>query len=144
MTKRELDYKQNSNWYHQIQGQLHVTRRKRCLFAVWSGENKPLKTTIIEKDDRFWEEKMKDKILSFYTDWLLPEIVDSRRARGMPLRENECQLVKTTDTSSDDNKENEACRKTQLTSESTILSSTTVDNKGNDSCCRRKLAFEEM
>ncbi|GBP90193.1 hypothetical protein EVAR_64175_1 [Eumeta japonica] len=28
MTKRELDYKQNSNWYHQIQGQLHVTRRK--------------------------------------------------------------------------------------------------------------------
>ncbi|GBP79177.1 hypothetical protein EVAR_53043_1 [Eumeta japonica] len=129
MTKRELDYKQNSNWYHQIQGQLHVTRRKRCLFAEWSGENKPLKSTIIEKDDRFWEEKMKDKILSFYTDWLLPEIVDSRRARGMPLRENECQLVKTTDTSSDDNKENEACRKTQLTSESTILSSTTVDNK---------------
>ncbi|GBP12608.1 hypothetical protein EVAR_10266_1 [Eumeta japonica] len=54
---------------------------------------------------------MKHKILSFYTDWLLPEIVDSRQARGMPFRENEYQLVKSTDTSSDDNKENEPCLK---------------------------------
>ncbi|CAH2100194.1 unnamed protein product [Euphydryas editha] len=54
--KREvIEVNKNSNWYHQIQGQLHVTRREKCLFAVWSGENKPLKTEVIKKDDDFWE-----------------------------------------------------------------------------------------
>ncbi|CAH2092528.1 unnamed protein product [Euphydryas editha] len=52
--KRDLiEVNKNSNWYHQIQGQLHVTRREKCLFAVWSGENKPLKTEVIKKDDDF-------------------------------------------------------------------------------------------
>lgn len=54
-----IEVNKNSNWYHQIQGQLHVTRRKKCLFAVWSGENKPLKTELIKNDDDFWKKKMK-------------------------------------------------------------------------------------
>lgn len=97
-----IELNKNSNWFHQIQGQLHVTGREKCLFAVWSGENKPLKTEIIKKDDDFWKRKMKDKLVSFFMDWLLPEIVNSRRARGMPLRESESFVV----ASNDVNKEN--------------------------------------
>lgn len=87
--KHDLILNKRSNWYYQIQGQLHVTQKKKCLFAVWSGENTPLKTAMIAKDDSFWENDMKEKIIKFYTNWLLTEIVDSRKMRGMPLRENE-------------------------------------------------------
>lgn len=86
---KETKINENSNWYIQIQGQLHVTQRQKCLFAIWSGENRPLKTEIIERDDVFWKTKIEPKVVGFYTDWILPEIVDSRRARGMPLREKE-------------------------------------------------------
>lgn len=101
--KKLIELNKNSNWYHQIQGQLHVTQREKCLFAVWSGENQPLKTEIIRKDHVFWEKKMKDKLVSFYMDWLLPEIVDSRRARGMPLREKENPSIDFTSTSNKNN-----------------------------------------
>ncbi|XP_045484036.1 uncharacterized protein LOC123689155 isoform X1 [Pieris rapae] len=129
----------NCNWFYQVQGQLHVTRKKKCLFAVWSGENKPLKTEIINKDDVFWETKMKVKILTFYMDWLLPEIVDPRRARGMPLRENEELLVRTDNVNQ--LRDNEA---------STIddCSSQNEESEETGRCqiigCSRQLTFEEL
>lgn len=77
----------NHNWFYQIQGQLHITNRKQCLFAVWSGENERLKTEIIKKDDIFWENSMKVKLDSFYMNCLLPEIVDPRFTRNLSIRE---------------------------------------------------------
>ncbi|XP_050679072.1 uncharacterized protein LOC126975299 [Leptidea sinapis] len=85
-TKKGLEINKNHQWYYQVQGQLHVTKRLKCLFAVWSNENSPLKTEYIDRDDEFWNEKMKDKLTSFYIDCLLPELVDPRYTRGMNIR----------------------------------------------------------
>ncbi|KAJ8715934.1 hypothetical protein PYW08_013219 [Mythimna loreyi] len=52
-------------------GQLDVTKRSKCLFAVWSDENSPLKTEYIDRDDIFWKEKMKEKLTTFYVDYAL-------------------------------------------------------------------------
>lgn len=43
-------------------------------------------TKFIEKDNVFWETKMKPKLLKFYMKCLLPEIIYSRNARGMSIR----------------------------------------------------------
>lgn len=77
----------NHQWFCQVQGQLHVTNKRKCLFAVWSGENKPLKIEYIERDDEFWQNKMASKLVQFYLECLLPEIVDSRIRRNLPVRE---------------------------------------------------------
>ena len=51
---------------------------------VWS----PFEThfEIVEYDREFWEE-MEKLISRFYLSCLLPEIVDPRAPRGMPIRE---------------------------------------------------------
>ncbi|KAF5307214.1 hypothetical protein FQR65_LT00730 [Abscondita terminalis] len=43
----------NDPWYFQIQGQLFVTGRKGCIFAVWTGLNFPLKVAYINKRSDF-------------------------------------------------------------------------------------------
>lgn len=72
-------------YYFQVQGQLHITQREYCVFAIWTPFG--LKYTIVERDDKFWEEKMSPLLQRFYEDCLVPEIVDSRAARNMPIRE---------------------------------------------------------
>ncbi|KAL0821591.1 hypothetical protein ABMA28_005043 [Loxostege sticticalis] len=78
---------QNHHLFYQIQGQLHITKTQTCLFAVWSGENTPLKIEYIHRNDDFWASKMAPKLTKFYLECLLPEIVDSRLRRGMSIRE---------------------------------------------------------
>lgn len=79
-------------WYYQIQGQLRVTGKSICLFGVWSGSNVPLKLEYIKKDDIFWTDQMEDKLVRFYMECVLPEIVDSRFKRNMPIRESDHTL----------------------------------------------------
>ncbi|KOB65541.1 Uncharacterized protein OBRU01_22709 [Operophtera brumata] len=43
---------------------------------VLFGEDIPITTEIIYKDDMFWETKMETKLITFYTDCILPELVD--------------------------------------------------------------------
>ncbi|KAK5643017.1 hypothetical protein RI129_009184 [Pyrocoelia pectoralis] len=71
-------------WYYQIQGQLHVTRRIYCVFCVWTPHG--VKTETIFADDSFWSIEMETHLVSFYKKCLLPEIVDPRVARNMPIR----------------------------------------------------------
>ncbi|XP_045455750.1 uncharacterized protein LOC123665502 [Melitaea cinxia] len=74
------------HWYYQIQGQLHVTGRQVCLLGIWASENEPLFTERIHKDDQFWYKHMEPRLVQFYFKCLLPELVDSRYKRGMPIR----------------------------------------------------------
>lgn len=83
----------NHNWYYQVQGQLHISNKSLCIFAVWLGEAIPLKIEIIKRDDNFWEEKMEKRLKSFFMDCLLPEIIDPRFKRSMPIRDP--QYIKT-------------------------------------------------
>lgn len=75
-----------NEWYFQVQGQLHITRKNLCLFAVWTGEEYPLKVEKITRDDEFWENEMETRLVRYYDKCLLPEIVDPRKTRSMPLR----------------------------------------------------------
>jgi len=74
----------NHDYFYQIQGQLHITKRSYCKFVVWTP--KGMKIETIKRDDSFWADKMEDKLVRFYNDCILPEIVDPRRSRNMPIR----------------------------------------------------------
>lgn len=73
------------NYMYQVQGLLHITNRKWCYFIVWTPEG--LVYDKIKRDDKFWTEKMENKLADFFHFCLLPEIVDSRRARHLKIRE---------------------------------------------------------
>ncbi|XP_063386965.1 uncharacterized protein LOC134672945 isoform X1 [Cydia fagiglandana] len=85
-TKKGEEVNKKHPWFYQIQGQLHITGRSKCLFAVWSGEKEKLKTEIIVRDDQFWSEKMELKLKDFYIRCILPELIDPRHPRGLPIR----------------------------------------------------------
>ena len=80
----EISFNKNHRYYYQVQGQMHISKKKYCLFAFWTP--KGLKIEKIEKDNLFWENKMKKKLTTFYYDCLLPEILDPRITRSLPIR----------------------------------------------------------
>ncbi|KAJ8913373.1 hypothetical protein NQ315_008765 [Exocentrus adspersus] len=80
-----LELNKKHKWYYQIQGQLHITRRMYCLLAVYTEKDMRLET--IFRDAIFWEENMFPQLEMFFMHCLLPEIVDSRLARNMEIRE---------------------------------------------------------
>ncbi|KAK5645649.1 hypothetical protein RI129_004113 [Pyrocoelia pectoralis] len=96
ISKKKIPFWTNGNinekhkWFYQMQGQLHITQREYCLFAVWTPHG--VKTETIFKDDNFWENQMEQKLTSFYMDCLLPELVDPRKVRNMPIRDPETIL----------------------------------------------------
>jgi hypothetical protein len=70
---------------YQVQGQLHITNRQKCYFIVYTQCD--LKYCIIEKDDcKYWYVKMIDPLEKFYMNAMLPEIIDSRNSRNLPIR----------------------------------------------------------
>lgn len=77
----------NHSWYYQIQGQLHITKEAICMLGIWFGADLPLKVHIIQRDDEFWKTKMESKLIRFYFDCVLPELVDPRISRSMPIRD---------------------------------------------------------
>lgn len=72
------------NYFYQIQGQLHVTKRKFCYFVLWTPTG--IRWEKVTRDDEFWESKMIQKLKMFYYDCLLPELIDPRHTRSMPIR----------------------------------------------------------
>lgn len=73
-------------YYYQVQGQLEVTGKDYCIFAMWTSTKFPLKTVKILRDKEFFEFNMKEKLTFFYEHFLLPEIIDPRISRGMEVR----------------------------------------------------------
>lgn len=83
--EKDEHMKQSHIYYYQVQGQLHITQRDYCIFAIWTPLG--LKVETIVRDDIFWNENMEKKLVQFYEQCLLPEIVDPRRERNMPIRD---------------------------------------------------------
>ncbi|XP_076656358.1 uncharacterized protein LOC143361003 [Halictus rubicundus] len=75
----------NNCYFYQVQGQLHITQKKYCLFCVWT--RKGLISLKIYRDDKFWQQEMQSKLSRFYIHCMLPEIVDSRHNMSMAIRE---------------------------------------------------------
>lgn len=82
-----LKLKTTHNFYYQVQGQLHITQRRNCFFVVWTPHG--ISIEKIDRDDDFWREKMEAKLSQFYLKCILPEIVDPRHPRKLPIRETE-------------------------------------------------------
>ena len=74
-------------YFYQVQGQLHVSQRQYCIFAMWTP--KYMKQIRVDRDDDFWESHMKDFLIRFYHKCMLPEILDSRHKRSMSIRNPE-------------------------------------------------------
>lgn len=81
-----LGINKRHKWFYQVQGQLHITGRDLCYFVVWAGDNIPIRIEKIYRDDDFWKSKMEKQIQRFFHSALLPELVNPRRRRFMPLR----------------------------------------------------------
>ena len=73
------------NYYYQVQESLHISERKYCLFILYTP--KGIHIVREEYDRQFWELKMEPMLTRFYMECLLPEIVDSRIRRNMPIKE---------------------------------------------------------
>ena len=73
------------HYFYQVQGQLHITDRKYCIFCLWTP--KGLKSIKVERDDAFWKREMEPKLVQFYLECMLPELIDSRHNRCMTIRE---------------------------------------------------------
>ncbi|KAL5238042.1 hypothetical protein ACI65C_005452 [Semiaphis heraclei] len=80
----KLVLKKTDNYYFQVQGQLNIAEKKYCYFVVWSP--KGFVIDKISRDESFWNTKIEPFVTRFYMDSLLPEIIDSRFDRGLPIR----------------------------------------------------------
>lgn len=83
----KLGLKKSADLYYQIQGTLHIFEKKICLFAVWTSTLQNMYVERIERDEDFFDSKMKIHLVGFYNDWLLPELADPRLKRSMAVRE---------------------------------------------------------
>lgn len=83
----ELIINKSHNWFYQVQGQLHISNKTKCLFAIWTGDCNEIKTEIILKDNKIWEHIMKPKLINFYMECMLPELVYPRIPRNMKIRD---------------------------------------------------------
>lgn len=77
-----ITLKKTHNYYFQVQRQRNITKRDYCIFAL----PLDLKYTRIERDEIFWQTCMIEKLIAFFNDHMVPEIIDPRFSRGMPLR----------------------------------------------------------
>ncbi|CAN7995697.1 unnamed protein product [Ixodes hexagonus] len=72
-------------YYHQIQGQLHISNRVYCDLAVWSPTD--FFVQRIQRDTKFWKTAV-PKLREFFFHYLLPELLDPRVSRSMELRQD--------------------------------------------------------
>ncbi|CAI6367305.1 unnamed protein product [Macrosiphum euphorbiae] len=80
-----LHLKKNDNYYYQIQGALHISRRDYCYFCILTP--KGILYEKIFRDDNFWVNSMKPQLSSFYINSMILELIDSRYDRGLPIRD---------------------------------------------------------
>lgn len=80
----KIKLKETHNYYYQVQGQLNITKRKYCYFVLWTP--KGMMYQKIMRDSKIWEEMM-IKLNIFYMQCILPEILDPRLPRKLPIRD---------------------------------------------------------
>lgn len=95
----QLYLKRNHNFYYQVQGQLHIACKLYCYFCIWTpvGLYTYLLCTYyrvrysiiiiqfiftglmiekIKRDDSFWKSKMENQLHLFYSESMLPELLN--------------------------------------------------------------------
>ena len=88
-TNEKYQLKKQNNYYYQIQGQLHITRRSWCDFIVWT-PSATIDDLVVERiyyDDSFWSNKIYPRLQRFYMGSMLPELASPRHISGQEVRE---------------------------------------------------------
>lgn len=78
-----------SDWFLELQGELHITRRQYGFIMVWLGEFEgefQYRVVEVPKEDSVFQE-MEPKLQYFYNEVMMKELVDPRKSRHMELRE---------------------------------------------------------
>ncbi|KAF4524632.1 hypothetical protein B566_EDAN014264 [Ephemera danica] len=83
----EIYINKKDKWYIQIQGQLNITGRKKCIFALYTPVEPHFYIAEIYKDSEYWENDLLPKLIEFYINSMRPELVDPRKSRNMEIRE---------------------------------------------------------
>jgi len=83
--ENRLLLKREHKYYYQIQGQLNIIDKETCFLIAFVDEN-DLEIVEVQRDIEFWK-KMLPKLDHFWEHCLLPELIDSRLARNMDVRE---------------------------------------------------------
>ena len=80
--------KQRHEYYFQIQGQMHITKRKWCDFVVWNPQaTNKLIIDRIHYDPYFWDVSVYPKLKQFYLGSMLPELASPRYPSTRSVRE---------------------------------------------------------
>jgi YqaJ-like viral recombinase domain len=81
-------FNKNHVYYYQIQSQLHYANREQCLFVAYTEKAPYIKYEYIPRDRDFYKNTMEPKLVKFYMDCMLPEIVDPMFGRpGAQIRD---------------------------------------------------------
>ncbi|KAK4880364.1 hypothetical protein RN001_008510 [Aquatica leii] len=72
-------------YYFQVQRQLNITKRDYCDFVIFTEND--FAVNRIYRDVNLWNDEMLPKLISFYTNCMLPEIIDGRVPRGLKIRD---------------------------------------------------------
>lgn len=80
-----LQLKKSHDYFFQIQGQMNIADKVFCDFVVYSPSDFFIER--INRDRKFWGEKMLPALRRFYFNCMLPEIVDGRIPRKLATRE---------------------------------------------------------
>ncbi|CAI6360038.1 unnamed protein product [Macrosiphum euphorbiae] len=67
------ELKRTHDYYYQIQGQLHISKKSYCYFVVFS--QNWIQIEKIVYNDEFWQNEMCTELTKFYLDCVLPQIV---------------------------------------------------------------------
>ncbi|KAK4882353.1 hypothetical protein RN001_005672 [Aquatica leii] len=81
-----------TNYYYQVQGQMHITNREYCYFVVYINDTEPLFIEEIRRDDNFWYGYMLEKLVLFYKDCIATEIVLNRLIFNLKCKDPLCIL----------------------------------------------------
>ena len=80
-----LHLKESNLYYAQVQGQMGVGGRPWCDSVVYT--KKGISVERIPFNETYWNNKLLPKLVQFYDNCVLPEIVSPVHALGLPVRD---------------------------------------------------------
>ncbi|XP_050547414.1 uncharacterized protein LOC126909076 isoform X1 [Daktulosphaira vitifoliae] len=79
----DLVLKRNSDIFYQIQGELHITKRQYCYLIIWT--LKGIAYCKILQDDKFWNDNMEERLIYFYENIMIPEIINPQFFKNLNI-----------------------------------------------------------
>ena len=77
--------KESHTYFSQVQGQMAIGCRPWCDFVLYT--NKGISVEKISFNESFWNDKLLPRLISFYDNCVVPEIVSPVHALGLPVRD---------------------------------------------------------